>query len=198
MRYIAREVRELMAQLGFRTINEMVGRVDRVEPRKAIEHWKARGLDFSKHPAPAPRGRGRGPLPADSPGSRPRKGAGQHHPVEAAANRPWSGAKKVVANLPIRNVNRGRHDPWQRNHPLEAWRQQVAGGHGVQLNFTGSGGPELRRVYSARRNPPARGRCQRLFRQRIVRRQNHRVSAAHLNICSGGKYHHRQRGDVWR
>jgi glutamate synthase domain-containing protein 3 len=36
-----------MAQLGFRTIEEMVGRVDRLEPRKAINHWKAKGLDFS-------------------------------------------------------------------------------------------------------------------------------------------------------
>jgi glutamate synthase (ferredoxin) len=47
MRFIATEVRELMAQLGFRTIEEMVGRTDRLEPRQAIEHWKAKGLDFS-------------------------------------------------------------------------------------------------------------------------------------------------------
>ncbi|MSU61893.1 MAG: glutamate synthase large subunit [Pedosphaera sp.] len=48
MKFIAMEVRELMAQLGFRTVNEMVGRTDVVEPRKAVEHWKARGLDFSR------------------------------------------------------------------------------------------------------------------------------------------------------
>jgi len=47
MKFIAQEVRELMAQLGFRTLNEMVGRVDKLEPRKAIDHWKAKGLDFS-------------------------------------------------------------------------------------------------------------------------------------------------------
>src|SRR6186713_932241 len=47
MRFIAQEMRELMAQLGFRTIEEMFGRSDRLEPRKAIDHWKARGLDFS-------------------------------------------------------------------------------------------------------------------------------------------------------
>lgn len=47
MRFIAEELRELMAQLGFRTIEEMVGRVDCLEPRQAIEHWKAKGLDFS-------------------------------------------------------------------------------------------------------------------------------------------------------
>ncbi|MEO7319380.1 MAG: glutamate synthase large subunit, partial [Chthoniobacteraceae bacterium] len=47
MKFIAQEVRELMAQLGFRTIEEMVGRTDVLEPRKAIEHWKAKGLDLS-------------------------------------------------------------------------------------------------------------------------------------------------------
>jgi len=48
MTFIATELRELMAQYGFRTIEEMVGRTDRLEPRKAITHWKAKGLDFSK------------------------------------------------------------------------------------------------------------------------------------------------------
>ena len=47
MRFIAQEVREIMAELGFRTINEMVGRVDKLEARKAVDHWKARGLDLS-------------------------------------------------------------------------------------------------------------------------------------------------------
>jgi glutamate synthase (ferredoxin) len=47
MRFIAQEVRELMARLGFRSLNEMVGRVDRLEARKAVDHWKAKGLDFS-------------------------------------------------------------------------------------------------------------------------------------------------------
>jgi glutamate synthase (ferredoxin) len=44
---LAEEVRELMAKLGFRTIDEMVGRVDRLDTRAAIAHWKAKGLDFS-------------------------------------------------------------------------------------------------------------------------------------------------------
>src|SRR4029079_14489742 len=44
---LAEELREIMAKLGFRAINDMVVRVDRVNTRKAIEHWKAKGLDFS-------------------------------------------------------------------------------------------------------------------------------------------------------
>ena len=45
--FVAEQLREIMAKLGFRTINEMVGRVDRLETHKAIEHWKAKGLDLS-------------------------------------------------------------------------------------------------------------------------------------------------------
>ena len=48
MLFVAEEVRELMASLGFRTFNEMVGRTDRLQPRRAIEHWKARGIDLSR------------------------------------------------------------------------------------------------------------------------------------------------------
>jgi glutamate synthase (ferredoxin) len=40
-------MREIMARLGFRTVNEMIGRTDRLAPWKAIEHWKARGLDLT-------------------------------------------------------------------------------------------------------------------------------------------------------
>ena len=46
--FVAEEMREIMAELGCRTVNEMVGRVDLLDSRKAIEHWKAQGLDFSR------------------------------------------------------------------------------------------------------------------------------------------------------
>jgi glutamate synthase (ferredoxin) len=46
-KYIAEEVREYMAQLGFRTVNEMIGQVDKLGVKKAVDHWKAKGLDFS-------------------------------------------------------------------------------------------------------------------------------------------------------
>ena len=46
-RFIAQEVREYMAQLGFRTMDEMIGRVDRLNVRAVVNHYKARGLDYS-------------------------------------------------------------------------------------------------------------------------------------------------------
>ncbi|MEE8326273.1 MAG: glutamate synthase-related protein, partial [candidate division NC10 bacterium] len=47
MHFVAQEMREWMAKLGFRTVNEMIGRVDKLEVRRAVDHWKAKGLDLS-------------------------------------------------------------------------------------------------------------------------------------------------------
>jgi glutamate synthase (ferredoxin) len=47
-RFIAEEVRELMAQMGFRKVDEMIGRSDLLEIKRAINHYKAQGLDFTK------------------------------------------------------------------------------------------------------------------------------------------------------
>ena len=48
MRFVAEDVREIMASLGFRTMEEMIGRADLLEVNEAVDHWKARGLDFSR------------------------------------------------------------------------------------------------------------------------------------------------------
>jgi len=45
--FIAQEIREHMARLGFRTMNQMIGRVDKISQKKAIEHWKAKDLDLT-------------------------------------------------------------------------------------------------------------------------------------------------------
>lgn len=46
--FVAEEVRQIMAQLGIKTYEELIGRVDLLDKSKAISHWKAKGLDFSK------------------------------------------------------------------------------------------------------------------------------------------------------
>src|SRR5690606_27168009 len=46
-RYIAEEMREIMAELGIRTIDELIGRTDLLDVAPAVDHWKARGLDLS-------------------------------------------------------------------------------------------------------------------------------------------------------
>ena len=47
MLFVAEEVRQIMAQLGFKRFDDMIGQVDRLSCRKAIDHWKSKGLDFS-------------------------------------------------------------------------------------------------------------------------------------------------------
>jgi len=46
--FVAEEVREIMASMGYRTFDEMIGQMQMLDQRRALEHWKARGLDFSK------------------------------------------------------------------------------------------------------------------------------------------------------
>jgi glutamate synthase (NADPH/NADH) large chain len=104
-RFIAEEVREYMAALGFRTMAEMIGRVDRLDVLPAVEHWKAKGLDLAAilH-APA--------MPADV---ARRCVTVQDHGLERsldattlipACREAIEHAKPVSLSLPIRNVNR--------------------------------------------------------------------------------------------
>src|SRR6202000_67891 len=46
--FVAEELRQIMASLGFRTVAEMTGRVDRIDTRKAVGHWKAHGIDLRR------------------------------------------------------------------------------------------------------------------------------------------------------
>ena len=46
--FVAEEVRELMAELGYRTVDEMIGQMQMLDQRRVVEHWKAKGLDFTK------------------------------------------------------------------------------------------------------------------------------------------------------
>jgi glutamate synthase (NADPH) large chain len=48
MFFVAEELRQIMAELGFRTVEEMVGRVDRLDTRRMERHWKARGIDLGR------------------------------------------------------------------------------------------------------------------------------------------------------
>jgi glutamate synthase (ferredoxin) len=105
MRFVAEEAREIMAQLGVRTVEEMIGHVDRLEPRKAIDHWKAKGLDFSNilyQPDVGPEVGRYCQIPQDH---------GLEESLDltvllALCKPAIERGEKVVAQMPIRNVNR--------------------------------------------------------------------------------------------
>ncbi|MBX7209791.1 MAG: glutamate synthase large subunit [Verrucomicrobiaceae bacterium] len=105
MKFIAQEVREIMAQLGFRTITEMVGRTDVLEARAAVDHWKAKGIDLSKLLYSPPAGPEVGRFCTDK----------QDHGLEKSLDittlldlcKPAiEKGEKVTAELPIKNTNR--------------------------------------------------------------------------------------------
>ncbi len=105
MRFIAQEVREYMAQLGFRTLEEMVGRNDRLEPKAAISHWKAKGLDLTPllYQPDVPDGVGRyRRIEQDHGLNRSLDMQELLHICEPAIER----QEPVHAVLPIRNINR--------------------------------------------------------------------------------------------
>ncbi|HEX9205582.1 MAG TPA: glutamate synthase large subunit, partial [Candidatus Deferrimicrobiaceae bacterium] len=103
-RFAAQELREYMAELGFRTVDEMVGRVEHLEVQPAVEHWKARGLDFSAILLPPDNGR-KSPLHRIRP---------QEHEVTKAldyeimklARAALERKEPVRLELPVRNVHR--------------------------------------------------------------------------------------------
>jgi glutamate synthase (ferredoxin) len=105
MRFVAQELREIMSELGFRTVNEMVGRTDVLEQKEAVAHWKAKGLDLSallwQPNVPATVGRYRC--------------KDQYHALEKSLDRQvllelcgpaLERGEKVEARLPIKNTNR--------------------------------------------------------------------------------------------
>ncbi len=102
--FIAEEVRELMAQLGFRTMAEMIGHVERLDTRAAIDHWKASGLDISPMLA----------VPANAYGQSMTQSVGQDHGLDRALDRQLiercapalERGEAVSFEVPVRNVNR--------------------------------------------------------------------------------------------
>ncbi|MBI4432004.1 MAG: glutamate synthase large subunit [Candidatus Omnitrophica bacterium] len=138
MQFIAEEMREIMAGLGFRAVNEMIGRVDRLDAKKAVEHWKAKGLDFSKilyqPEAPATVGR-YCQMPQD-------------HGLDKALDNTTllklcepalKDKKSVKASLPIKNTNRVVGtivgSELTRRHGPEGLPEDT-----IHLKFTGSAG----------------------------------------------------------
>ncbi|HTQ49242.1 MAG TPA: glutamate synthase large subunit [Candidatus Acidoferrales bacterium] len=141
MRFVAQELREIMARLGFRTINEMIGRTDKLIPWKAIEHWKAKGLDLT-------------PI-LHQPEAGPEVGRyrqiDQDHGLEKSLDvtrlldicePAIERGERVHADLPIRNVNR----VVGTIVGSEVTRKQGPNGlpeDTIHLKFTGSAGQSL-------------------------------------------------------
>ena len=102
--FVAEEMRQLMSKLGFRTVSEMVGQSDKIRMKEAIDHWKAKGLDYSRLLA-KPRANSHDDI---------HHTMAQEHGIEKAldnklielAEPALTNAEKVDINIDIQNHNR--------------------------------------------------------------------------------------------
>jgi glutamate synthase (ferredoxin) len=136
-RFVAEEVREYLARLGFRTMDEVIGRFDRLDVRPAVDHWKARGLDFAAvlHE------------PAMGHAMRRRRVRDQDHGLDRALDNTLIALcrealeqrKPVRLVLPIRNVNRTVGT--MLGHELTSrWGGEGLPDDTIRIDFTGSAG----------------------------------------------------------
>ena len=134
--FVAEEVRELMAEMGYRTFDEMIGQMQMLDQRRLIEHWKAKGLDFSRCSPSRTRRRGRQHLQVRAAGSpastdpRPqadRAGAGRARPRRAGRSRRAirNTDRTVGAMLSGEIAKRyGHAGPARQHHPYPAHRHR--------------------------------------------------------------------------
>ena len=102
--FIAEELRGIMAEMGFRTVQEMIGRVDRIDMKRAIRHWKADGVDLSKllHTVEVPEGKKLYQTEVQDHGL----GIALDNELIAACQPAIQTGESVQLDLPIKNLNR--------------------------------------------------------------------------------------------
>ena len=136
--FVAQEMREIMAELGFRTVAEMVGRVDALDPRKAVNHWKAQDIDLSRmlyHQQ------------AVTPGETVYCSQEQNHGLERALDHQLialsqpalKDAIPVEITLPISNANR-TVGAMLSGRIAKTYGEDGLPPDTIQINFTGSAG----------------------------------------------------------
>jgi glutamate synthase (NADPH/NADH) large chain len=138
---VAKELRMIMAKLGFRTVNEMVGRVDCLEVDQAIDHWKREGLDFSSilHPAE---------IIFDN--TEVFHTQDQDHGLEKALDHELikqsknaiEKAEKVHIDLPVKNINRVV-GTMLSNEVSKVWEDKGLPEDTINIKLNGSAGQSL-------------------------------------------------------
>ena len=135
--FLAEDLRRYMAKLGFRTVNEMVGQVDRLDIRQAVDHWKASGLDISPllHKPEAPASVG---LYCKEKQDHGLKDALDNQLIDLCRPALESGGK-VNISLPIRNIHR-TVGTMLGSRLTKKWGGEGLPEDTITINFTGSCG----------------------------------------------------------
>ena len=135
--FIAQEVREILAELGFRTIEEAVGRAEVLDTRRAVDHWKAQGLDLSPifHVPELPEGAARHCVTTQDHGLD--KALDQE--LIALSSDALERGEPVRAQLPIRNVNRTT-GTMLGHEVTKRYRGEGLPDDTIDITFTGAAG----------------------------------------------------------
>ena len=193
--FVAEEVRELMALLGYRTFDEMVGQMQMLDQRKLLEHWKAKGLDFSKLFL----------KPEAATGTAIYKCEEQDHKIHDILDR------KLIAELqaaldrgaPVRlqamihNTDRSAGGMLSGEVAKRYGHEGLPDGT-IHVRFTGTAGQSFGAWLGARRHLRAGRRRQRLCRQGPFGRAHHHPAARAVRHHAGRVDHRRQHGAVRR
>ena len=138
---VAEEARQYMAELGFKRINDMLGRVDALVPDRAIEHWKADGLDLAPMLTPAEK-----PHPQVAVHCTIAQDHGLDKALDKELIRKCSPAiekaEHVTLDLPIRNTNR-TVGTMLSNAIARKWGEESLPVGTIHIKFSGSAGQSL-------------------------------------------------------
>ena len=181
--FVAEEVREIMAALGFRTFNEMIGQAPDARPERRGGALEGQGARFLEAVLQAEGSEGRHDLPQRAAEPSPREGAGPH------ADREFAGRNRSRRA----GQDRGRdqqHQPLCRRDAVGRGRQAATATTGLparhhQREAQGHRGTGVRRLARPRRHLRSRRRSQRLCRQGAVGRQDHRAAAGQFGDRAG-------------
>ena len=194
-RFVAEEVRELMATLGFRTMEEMVGHVDRLDTTKAVDHWKANGLDLSQilHDPDVPATVARHAVRT------------QDHGLERALDNTLIERCKpaieqrtpVLFSLPIRNVNRTT-GTMLGSEVTRRWGRDGLPDGTIAIRFTGSAGQSFGTFVPRGITLTIEGDANDYFGKGLSGGRLVIFPPPRLHVRCRGEHHHRQRGTLRR
>ncbi len=183
--FIAEQMRQFMAEMGFRKVDDMVGRVDMLDAQPAVDHWKAKGIDLSAI-LYNPQVPGRVARHCTQKQDHGLEVALDHqlikHSAEALESR-----TPVEMDFPIRNVHR------TVGAMLSGEIARRYGSDGlpddtIRIGFEGSAGQSFGAFLAKGRHHDSRRRSQRLRWQRSFRRAHYRLSAQRFRFRGGRKY----------
>ena len=195
---LAEQVRQYMAQLGFRAFHEMVGRCDMLEVGEAIRHWKAQGLDLAPILTPAQKPHDRVDVYCTIPQDHGLERALDNQLIQRAAPALERGSS-VQIHTPIKNIHRTvgttlSHEVSKR------YGEQGLPEDTIHVNLTGSAGQSFGAWLACGVTLELEGDANDYVGKGLSGGPTDRLSAArgdHDRFCTRKEHHHWKRGAVW-